>query len=510
MQRKVFNLDVPLKGKYEEREKIVVFRDDYLGNEFKITLWDVDEYGRLSVYSMQPTYKARVTFVKSDNTTVVQDSGDADGGDITIANNVITIILRQNSIAALGMVRMDVQVYENEPIITSVPVRFRVDKSLLNDESVESFSEFPKLSVALNNTQNLSNQIEQAEANRGIAYTNAEQARDNSYANTEQARNVLYGTAEQNRDVLYDTAEMARHTAYDARVTAVENDLSEHKLDYATYLASELGSEHIVRILPNGTKDEIRVSEGKTIIRIGKSILNGSGDWSVFVSINNDTSYRMQLPNGHLNAYRGTIEIGYIIGWNNLHQYTSGVYSLASGLPYKIAIDTGGLLFITIDKAYLDSNFAGTLQGFKNYLIANPVTLIYQLATPVDVPLPTNMTPNTLEIARLSELVNQKADKVQEAWITPTLINGWTAVNGTPQFYKDGFDTVSFRGATSGVNSSGTMAFILPVGYRPNSSIYFSDIKGISFIVVVNHGAVIIENGKGWAALSQISFRAEV
>ncbi len=60
-----------------------------------------------------------------------------------------------------------------------------------------------------------------------------------------------------------------------------------------------------------------------------------------------------------------------------------------------------------------------------------------------------------------------KANKNQEDWITPTLLNG-VVVSGNqpPQYYKDEFGTVHFRGKVDAPVSFST-AFILPAGYRP-------------------------------------------
>lgn len=106
--------------------------------------------------------------------------------------------------------------------------------------------------------------------------------------------------------------------------------------------------------------------------------------------------------------------------------------------------------------------------------------------------------------------LNEKANKVQEAWITPTLLNGWVAVNGTPQFMKDSLGFVHFRGGLNGANSAGLTAFTMPTGYRPSTDIVFSDIKATSYVLVNSFGSVIIDNEKCWIALSQLSYLAEV
>ena len=62
---------------------------------------------------------------------------------------------------------------------------------------------------------------------------------------------------------------------------------------------------------------------------------------------------------------------------------------------------------------------------------------------------------------RSAELAG-KADKKQEDWITPTLLNGAT---GDIQFRKNQFGRVEFRGKITG--SQGRSVFALPTGYRP-------------------------------------------
>lgn len=72
----------------------------------------------------------------------------------------------------------------------------------------------------------------------------------------------------------------------------------------------------------------------------------------------------------------------------------------------------------------------------------------------------------------LLKLEAEKANKQQEAWITPTLLNGWENVASTTPigYYKDTLGVVHFRGALKG-GVDNTDAFILPVGYRPSTNI---------------------------------------
>ena len=73
----------------------------------------------------------------------------------------------------------------------------------------------------------------------------------------------------------------------------------------------------------------------------------------------------------------------------------------------------------------------------------------------------------------LNELDTEKANKVQKAWITPTLLNGWTSVAGyTVQYMKDDFGFVHFRGRLAS-GTVGAQVFLLPTGYIPNQTAYF-------------------------------------
>ena len=71
-----------------------------------------------------------------------------------------------------------------------------------------------------------------------------------------------------------------------------------------------------------------------------------------------------------------------------------------------------------------------------------------------------------IDHANRSAELDGKANKKQEDWITPSLVNG--AV-GTAQYRKNQMGRVEFRGRLKIVNQN--YAFILPPGYRPNDSV---------------------------------------
>ena len=111
--------------------------------------------------------------------------------------------------------------------------------------------------------------------------------------------------------------------------------------------------------------------------------------------------------------------------------------------------------------------------------------------------------------------LNLKANKVQEAWITPTLINGWVSFGGAedgPTYYKDDFGNVKLRG----VVKSGTLSvsmFKLPIGYRPAKNKYFAVISNNvpGFVLIDPSGGVIPLAGTSnvFVALDSISFKVD-
>lgn len=56
----------------------------------------------------------------------------------------------------------------------------------------------------------------------------------------------------------------------------------------------------------------------------------------------------------------------------------------------------------------------------------------------------------------------------QQAWIAPTLINGWVAGAGLG-YCKDHLGVVHFRGSVDAPSGGTTTAFQLPAGYRPSA-----------------------------------------
>lgn len=101
-------------------------------------------------------------------------------------------------------------------------------------------------------------------------------------------------------------------------------------------------------------------------------------------------------------------------------------------------------------------------------------------------------TAKTSIVNAINELFNSKANKVQEAWITPTLLNGWIndSVNGFVglRYMKDSMGFVHIEGGVNNLTSTGAIIFNLPVGYRKSAALVAPSTP--SFIRINSNGDV--------------------
>ena len=183
-------------------------------------------------------------------------------------------------------------------------------------------------------------------------------------------------------------------------VTGLGNTLLSHLANYASYLASELGEEHIIRTLPNGVKDEIRASEGKLIKRTKKIVLQASDIKCV-------NPYNEQ----------GIVVVNTVALTNYIGGKTgiTGNYILdnypeqSSEIPLNMNTSYIGYSynhsFYNITEIRAIMPLGTTLEQARIQLAG--LELTYQLAEPEIIDLPEQMTPNTREIVRLSEQVDK-------------------------------------------------------------------------------------------------------
>jgi hypothetical protein len=306
-------------------------------------------------------------------------------------------------------------------------------------------------------------------------------------------------------------------------------------LPYTAYKGSNKTTvTHELRKLPNGVADTIELgTDGKWryIKRIEKFILNGSEDCKIEGDIINGTIMfnTLQFLTNASNRDRNASMIT-----NRLKLASSDIYTLgAEAMGYT---KSSNYLRVRIGTSRLATQDIG---GIKSWLASNPVTIYYELATPIETILPdqilisykgitnvyTTANPQVgLTVNFKSKLKNvfdvlnsNKANVKQEDWITPTLINGWTTY-GTPWlaragYYKDSTGVVHLTGSLK--PGAATILFTLPSGYRPLSRLDFicaTDAANNNMrINVASAGTITVLafTGYTWISLDGISFKAE-
>lgn len=115
-------------------------------------------------------------------------------------------------------------------------------------------------------------------------------------------------------------------------------------------------------------------------------------------------------------------------------------------------------------------------------------------------------------------MLDAKANKKQENWFDPTLLNGWSNYGGVysnVSYFKDDIGFVHLRGSiVGGINTQGTTLFILPADCRIGINNYgiFPVISSnaLGSIQIYSDGRVVIYAGTSTIiSLDGISFRAE-
>ena len=165
----------------------------------------------------------------------------------------------------------------------------------------------------------------------------------------------------------------------------------------------------------------------------------------------------------------------------------------------SLATDGTGTKFPTVDavngnfasQAEAEANtdnakFMTALRVFQNF-VKNATTYAFSAL---------NTTSKTITGA-INELFANKANKVQEEWIEPTLLNGWTHTANTAMFIKDEFGFIHCKGSITG-GAVGSTIFTFPAGYIPVYAKYFvcnSDGYRISYLWINYLGELKLNAG---------------
>lgn len=128
-------------------------------------------------------------------------------------------------------------------------------------------------------------------------------------------------------------------------------------------------------------------------------------------------------------------------------------------------------------------------------------------------------TQQVVNVGLVSPFADHGEHVAYTTWTEPTFMNGWTQYGGewNPlEYRKVNDDTVEFRGLTkAGSTTSGTVLFVLPVGFRPpNTLIGITMFDGSPDIIgrvdIRANGEVAINGSTGtpglWISFTGVSF----
>jgi hypothetical protein len=262
---------------------------------------------------------------------------------------------------------------------------------------------------------------------------------------------------------------------------------------YEPYVESVSEIPVVLHSLPNSVKDEI--VDGKLIKRIAEKTLIASDIASLGTAPINVDVVTLNLLDNQVAVNGGAAALGNAIVNGYTETPRTGYDSSTNIGKFFIsdsAYGTGKICLCVAKGTYANSAAAQAALAGTRLIYQRTTPIVEDLVTPLTVfPNGTISVESDMEttmpelnfaypldmasvIARLNEAVNQnakliqdKADKEQEDWITATLQNGWT---GTLQYRKNQIGQLELKASiTAGTVTIGTAITSMPTGYRPTN-----------------------------------------
>lgn len=273
-----------------------------------------------------------------------------------------------------------------------------------------------------------------------------------------------------------------------------------------------------LRSLPNGVKDTIEKRGNKyvKVQKCGEVVLNGYETITI-----------------HTNSEVNVFNISYDLGINKAITILSDKYKMLSSSGKE-----EGILYDYSNKRFrISTNKFSTIEDFVADLKSNPVTVVYELATPIITELP-NFNPQTYsdnttllinsgviqaeadfevtnsmgsEIEVLKCITSDLIDNVvDEEVYYPKLLNGWTdRYSSNPlKISKIGNIVIMEGNLYSGTVIAGTLVFTIPHRFRPKRNMFVTVCSRATksllgtFSIGLDGNIVVQDNGFGDASSS--------
>ena len=344
-------------------------------------------------------------------------------------------------------------------------------------------------------------QRESAETSRKANEADRDQAESERQTN-ETKRQTIFETNESERDGTFSTnetvrqenettrqqAEIQRATAESSRVSAETQRKTDHA-NRSAELAGKADKVVIKNLVENGDFSDglnhwspFTSGTGELSLRDGNLVGKGTG-LANSIRIINDS---FNVINGHK----------YYLNIKQMVTVKPTVFYIYNGIEPPIYINNANAeanvwyetkeVFTATSSAvpifrsnYTDNSTQATSEHIIDYAMAFDLTKTFgagneptkeemdeliKVTGYIDGEYALN---NKEMLGHLMKGIRDKANKKQEDWITPTLLNGAEHRNGGLRFRKTTYGTLQFKGAVRNLKRS-THFMILPIGYRVN------------------------------------------
>ena len=319
------------------------------------------------------------------------------------------------------------------------------------------------------------------EASRAETFNANEATRQENETTRQQGENqrqTTFQTNESERQGTFETAEQERQSA---EVIRVENE-NQRKSDHANRSAELDGKADkviIKNLVENGDfsdgltgwlnyQDRLNIEFIEDFVRL-EGVINASRlEYALEVNSNDKVYYSVSTRS--VNVIDSSMGIGgsLVIDKPFTHSENwvneSGIYNIAHGNLSIIVRAIGNIL----DVRHVMAINLTEIFGAGNEPTKEEMDRLIEITGYIDSEYALN---NKEMLGYLMNDIREKANKKQEDWITPTLLNGW-AQHSTYlplRYMKDEFGFVHLQGHVVAGTSQDVM--LLPEGYRPTGSL---------------------------------------
>lgn len=215
---------------------------------------------------------------------------------------------------------------------------------------------------------------------------------------------------------------MVNYTTDLARQTQLEEGSTATAYEAYKEISIDLTAEALdLKKLPNGAADEVNLQTGESTKKVGSVVFNGAAgeSWALSMAGNTTgitTTFILDFPNMKPDASSISDRLSYNTGTN-----------VANGVEGLGTSRTLSRFIISISNTKLTTQ---DVAGFKAWLAANPVTVYYELATPVTTKLTADTT--TLPSYKTGSLiVDANMPPVLNEWHTTDVNDDGVMVYGS-------------------------------------------------------------------------------